>query len=1004
MRKELKMLFGKTADSPMRRTAFLRYFVALPLILSASALTGCYSGGLPHGDNEKFEAIAEPEKQLLSGTWYMVRSDDAAGADAKKASDSDFAMNDYWFRATVPGTVLTSYYRAGIIDDPYYSDNMDKLDQDYYNTDYLYRTVFTMSDPGNRRVVLHFDGINYKADIFLNGHELGTVEGAFRHGEFDITDYLRRDGGNCLALYIHYNESHTNADSPTFICSAGWDWMPPIPGRNMGIYKDVWISYTDDISLSSPHVVTGLKENDAEIRSEVTLTNHSKIETSGTLRVRAVSDDLSSGFSYEIPVTLAAGENRTVSDTRILKDPKLWWPNGYGEQPIYSIEYSFTVNGVVSDSVYDTFGIRELSYGKDVNGKLILSVNGKKILCRGGNWGMTDALLGWDEKDFDRAVKMHADMNFNMIRNWMGMSDFEEFYDACDKYGILVFADFWLNGSDAPSAPGVFLDNASDRLLAYRNHPSIALWCGANEGIPDSSVNSPLRNLVSSLDGTRKYIAASDQGDVSRGIGYSLKDPTWYFDNLDYGFLTELGTPTVPTAASMIRMLGDDVWPVGNRFWDYHDYGIGWGNRATGNYTNAVSNRYGKAVDIYDFCEKAQLVNFETYRAMFEACNTKMWNGTSGLLLWMSNAAWPSTLWQLYDSYGAQTGGYYGAKLSCEPVHIQWNVKNGEIGVVNISGKMLEDAVAEWQVLDIFGKELFKDQSRISAADNCYTAISSLFADNASDLAAGVRAEATSEDSGYEAGNVTDGKPGTRWTAKSSGRQSVTLDLGSVKTVGRVKITWETAYAQSYTVSLSADGEDWHDVYSESDGDGGDDTVTFTPENARYLRVTCLRPATMWTYSIYNICVYESANNSGITGLTDTHFIRLKLKDKDGNLLSENFYWRSLRDTDYSALDSMDEAAVSASLTSDGKGNLTLTVKNTSSVPAVAISLSAIMDGYKGKGDNRILPADYSDNYFTLFSGEEKTVSITFDPENAKGYDAAVIVKAFNGSPVTVKR
>lgn len=995
------MFYNDNKYDFLHRTPGLCASAFLTAALSISILTGC-GVSKPSGEGKTFAAITVPEKQELKSTWYIVRAEDA-GAGINDATEDGFKMNENWFRATVPGTVLTSFCDAGIIDDPYYRDNMDQLDESYYNTDYIYRTVFTAEKPDGKRVILHFDGINYKADIWLNGHSLGSVEGAFMRSEFDITDHLSPDGENRLAVYIHYNESHTNADSPTFICSAGWDWMPPIPGRNMGIYKDVWLSYRNDTSLSDPHITTKPDGDKAEITSAVTLTNHGQERVSGTLSVRAVSADLSSGFSYEIPVSLDAGENKTVSETISLDHPQLWWPNGYGEQPLYTIEYSFTADGKVSDTLYDTFGIRELSYGKDSAGKLIISVNGKQILCRGGNWGMTDALLGWDEQDFDRAVMMHADMNFTMIRNWMGMSDFEEFYDACDKYGILVFADFWLNGSDSPKNPDVFLANVSDRLLAYRNHPSIALWCGANEGIPADSVNSSMRNLVNRLDRTRKYIAASDQGDVSRGIGYSLKDPTWYFANLDYGFLTELGTPTVPTAESMIRMLGKDAWPVGNALWDYHDYGIGWGNRATGNYTRAVSTRYGKAEDIYSFCEKAQLVNYETYRAMFEACNTQMWNGTSGMLLWMSNAAWPSTLWQLYDSYGAQTGGYYGAKNACEPIHIQWNVKNGEIGAVNTTGSVSENAVAEWQVFDISGKLLFSDSKTFMLNDNQYTPISTLFADDARNLAASAKAEATSSDSGYGAENVTDGNAKTRWTAKEAGTQSLTIDLGSARTVGRVKIEWETAYALSYTVSLSENGEKWFTVFTETDGDGGDDTVTFTPERARYVRITCNKPATMWTYSIYNVSVYEGANDGGIDGLTDTHFIRLKLTDENGTLLSGNFYWRSLRDTDYSALDSMDKTELTSEIT-EGDGGLRIRIKNTSSVPAIAIALTARKDGYSGGGDDRILPALYSDNYFSLLPGEEKTVLITFDAADAEGYDIAVTVKALNGTSESVKR
>lgn len=345
---------------------------------------------------------------------------------------------------------------------------------------------------------------------------------------------------------------------------------------------------------------------------------------------------------------------------------------------------------------------------------LKISVNGVRVLARGGNWGWDELLRRMPPERMDAAVRMHRDMNFTMIRNWVGTCDREEFFAACDEHGILVWNDFPNAWAMDPPDHDAFNSIARDTVLRYRIHPSVVIWCGANEGNPPAAIDKGMRQAVEQQAPGILYQNNSAGGIITGGGPYGWVEPEKYFDpstygSKDFGFHTEIGMPVVSTAASIRNMTGDEPeWPIRGA-WYYHDWSER-GNQAPHTYKAAVEARLGETEDLDDFARKAQFVNYENTRAMFEAWNANLWDNASGLMLWMSHPAWHSTVWQTYDYDFDVNGTYYGARTACEPLHVQADPK-GQVLAVNHTRKDLKNATVSARLFDLSGRQLGKTRS-----------------------------------------------------------------------------------------------------------------------------------------------------------------------------------------------------------------------------------------------------------------------------------------------------
>ncbi|HLT72922.1 MAG TPA: glycoside hydrolase family 2 TIM barrel-domain containing protein, partial [Cyclobacteriaceae bacterium] len=340
--------------------------------------------------------------------------------------------------------------------------------------------------------------------------------------------------------------------------------------------------------------------------------------------------------------------------------------------------------------------------------------NGHPLMIRGGNWGMSDAMLRCDKEGYDVRVRMHKDMNMNMIRNWIGMIGDEAFYEACDKYGIMVWDDFWLanplNGTD-PKDEDMFMDNMRDKMVKLRNHASIAIWCGRNEGFPPATLDSAMRIEAFRLDGTRYYLSNSADWPVT-GLGpYNNRDPKWYFNRRGTTFHSEQGIVAVPPVESIKAMMPEDkLWPI-NDMWGVHD----WTQERVTNYFNSLNGSYGEPKSLEDFVVKSQMMNMEGPKAMFESWQS---NRGSGVLVWMTHPAWPSFICQAYDYYLEPNAAYFAFKKGGAPVHVLLRPDNNRVEVANNLRTDLKNVTVTAKVYDSKGNLVFSKELKSNVVSN----------------------------------------------------------------------------------------------------------------------------------------------------------------------------------------------------------------------------------------------------------------------------------------------
>jgi hypothetical protein len=651
----------------------------------------------------------------ISTVWkvYPVSS---AGGDAGALSSPEWNTSE-WIPAKVPGTFFVDYVNAGLEANPDYGDNIYRVDEAKYNRPFWYRTSFAVPPHFSKeRICLHLDGCNKKATVYLNGQQLGIIKGHVRRAKYDVSGIISRTGENILLVRIDIPkqrnkreqeglDNFANFAMPTYMASAGWDWMPYVPGLNCGITGDVYLSNPGAVSLEDPWIRTDLPDPSlAHLSVQVQVKNTASQTVSGRLEGNISPGNISFYKELTLP---AYAEQTVVLDKNefpqlSVNDPALWWANGYGEPNLYTCHLEFIENSQVSDEKEISFGIRKYGY-KTENGILTFYLNGEKIFLKGGNWGMSEYLLRCRGEEYKTKIRLHADMNYNMIRCWTGCVTDEAFYSFCDQYGIMVWDDFWL----AASIGGVddedeFRSNATDKVKRLRNHACIAVWCGANESVPPGNLDSDLRSIVATFDGNdRRYQSNSRSGGGLTGSGFWVNFPSrdyfgegipsWGGDfgdwNRRWGMRTELGMATFTTFESFREFMPEaDWWPSDwskNEMWNRHFFGKAAANAGPETYFNAVKKNYGASGNIETFCEKAQFLNLEIMKAIYEAWNDHLWNDATGILIWMSHPACPALVWQTYDYYYDATGAYWGAKKGCEPLHIQWNSYNNSVKVIN---------------------------------------------------------------------------------------------------------------------------------------------------------------------------------------------------------------------------------------------------------------------------------------------------------------------------------
>lgn len=629
--------------------------------------------------------------------------------------------------ATVPGTVLTSYLNIEAIPNPNFDDDLMMISESFFRQPFIYRTVFEIPDEllAHRCVMLNLDGINWKAEVWLNGQYVGRVDGAFLRGRFDVSRYLK-PGSNVLALRIrnntHFggvkekNEQNTDfnggilgADNPTFHASIGWDWISTVRGRNMGIWGDVYLTAIDGIELSDPLVVSKVDSVGSDVSLATVTPSVVVINRTDTLQ-QTVLKGWIGDIHFEQPLTLDAYEEHEVIFSpddfpQLKKQPfHLWWPNGYGTPYLYKAGFSLLSGGDLQSPTSTLLeyqaGIREVTYEDELT-SLKIYVNERRFIPLGGNWGFSEHNLNYRSREYDAAVDYHRQMNFTMIRNWVGQTGHQAFYEACDRYGIMVWQDFWLaNPSDGPNPEdeAMFMANAEDYVKRIRRHPCIALYCGRNEGYPPPSLNEELQSLVSRQHRDMAYIPSSADDGVGGHGPYHALPQQEYFKRTVAKLHTERGMPNVMNFESLSRTLRPShLWPQ-NAVWGQHDYTLKGAQRGE-SFNQLIARTFGEPESAKQFTEWAQWINYDGYRAMFESNHVSR----AGLIIWMSHPAFPSMVWQTYDYFLDPTAAFFACKKACEPLHVQWNALSDSIEVVNTRAGNHKKVRACMQVFDVTG-------------------------------------------------------------------------------------------------------------------------------------------------------------------------------------------------------------------------------------------------------------------------------------------------------------
>jgi exo-1,4-beta-D-glucosaminidase len=675
-----------------------------------------------------------------------------------------------WLKTSVPSTVLAAQVADGAVSNPYFATNLRQIPganypigKDFANlpmpadSPYLcgwwYRTEFTAPDAKiqNQRLWLHFDGINYRGDIWLNGHKIAdssSVAGAYRTYDFDVTDFLKPGLANVLAV-----EAFAPTEKDLGI---NWvDWNPCPPDKDMGLWGAVNLVTTGAVTVRSPMAVTHFEDESLQVAD---LTIYAEVHNATDRASKGVVSGTAAGVHFEQPVELAAHEDRTVVFTPEqfpalrVHNPQLWWPYQMGQPHLEPLTVSFTSQSSVTDQQTVEFGIREITSELTADGNRLFRVNGKRILIRGAGWSQ-DMLLRTSEARLRDQFRMVRDMHLNTIR-LEGKLETDSFFHLADQQGILVMlgwccCDQWEHWKDwTPENLTVATASLRSQMLRLRQHPSLLVWLNGSDNPPPPDVERAYLHVetethwpnpvLSSATGTPTSVTG--ESGVKMTGPYDYVGPSyWYLDHRfggAYGFNTETSPgPAIPSLASREKFLPDpNVWPP-SEDWRYHNGGGEFTNLKA--FDEAMDAVYAEPHSAADYTRMAQTMEYDSERAMFEAYSKNKYVST-GVIQWMLNNAWPSMIWHLYDYYLDAGGGYYGVKKACEPLHIQYSYDDRSIVVVNSTYASASGLHASLVVHNLAWKELYTAEAAVDAAadssqrvfeipDNLYSGANRIF-------------------------------------------------------------------------------------------------------------------------------------------------------------------------------------------------------------------------------------------------------------------------------------
>ncbi len=641
-----------------------------------------------------------------------------------------------WVAASAPTTVLAAQVAAGVYKDIFFGmnlrsipgttypigENFSKLPMPAdspYRCGWWYRTQFDVpaADAG-QTFNLQFDGINYSAEIWVNGRRIADpsqVRGAYRTYEFDISQHVHAGARNFLAVKVLPPDEKSLA--------MNWvDWSPMPPDKEMGLWREVRLVTSGPVTVRHTAVFTHF-DDDTLATALLTLTADLTNNSARTIQGQMAADV--AGRHLVQQVSVPPGQTVTVNfrpeqfPQLKLSHPRVWWPADYGSQPLEVAAVRFVENGRISDQQQVRFGVREITSEFTPQGHRMFRINGKPILIRGGGWS-PDMLLRSSHQRLVDEFDLVRDLRLNTIR-LEGKLESDDFLRLADERGVLVIAgwcccDYWEQWNEW-SADDLHIAAASleSQLLKLRSHPSVLTWIYGSDNPPPVEVERRYFEVFRQTQWANPVLSSasatpttlSGASGVKMSGPYDYVEPSyWYQDKSQVGGAFGFNTETSPGAApeqipELKRFLpASALWPPDNPVWNYHAASQEFKDLHI--FNQAMTATYGAVDDIESYDRVAQAMTYDGERAMFEAYSGHRYTST-GVVQWMLNNSWPSLLWHLYDYYLVPGGGYYGAKKANEPVHIQYAYDQHAAYVVNTT---LSDTLDMEATAEVFAPDL----------------------------------------------------------------------------------------------------------------------------------------------------------------------------------------------------------------------------------------------------------------------------------------------------------
>ncbi len=697
-------------------------------------------------------AFGAKDSRLVIREDWAVRS----SADLPSATGEELSMPGYstggWYPTRVPATVLAVLTENGVYPDPFYGDNLTKVpgyqpglwlvmkEDSPFHPAWWYRAEFSVpSEFSGKQIVLHLDGVNFEANVWMNGKRVAdtsTVRGMFRRFEFDVNGLIKPGETNAIAIEI-FSPGHIedkNYRTKQVEATTGWDdHNPQPPDLNMGIWRDVYLTATGAVALRHPYVETRLDLPDMKA-AHLTVEAHAMNKTDAP--VSGVLSGVIESIRFEKAVNLGPRETQVVRITPEdcpqlnIENPRVWWPVDLGPQELYDARLEFTVDSAASDTASVRFGIREATTYINDEGWRGYMINGQKVLIRGGAWMTCDMMLRLDRDRYEALVRYAREGHLNMLRSeGFSVRETEDFYELCDQYGIMVTQQIF--GRSLPDE-ALAVACIEDMMLRIRSHPSLVHFLGHDETFPTESLDQAYRGLIEKHNVNRTYQPHSGAFDIEERFEtggtrtgslqvWTYAPPNHYYISEEtgaWGFAQSGGIGGVfATLESLHRMMPEEaLWPPFTDTWSLHT--VTQGAYYFAPVLQAINDRYGRADTIEDFIKKGLALNYECARGMFEAYGRNKFSAT-GITTWKYDAAWPAAqTWQYIDWYLIPTGAYYGAKKACEPLHVQYSYDDNSVWVVNNYYRPCQDLEVTARVLDFGMAERFQQKATVSVDSN----------------------------------------------------------------------------------------------------------------------------------------------------------------------------------------------------------------------------------------------------------------------------------------------